>query len=58
MFAIRNILFALRGDDKGVTAIEYGLIATLVAIGLVAGAAFLGTELDGMFQNLGGQMAG
>jgi len=58
MFTIRNILFALRGDDKGVTAIEYGLIATLVAIGLVAGATVLGTELDGMFQNLGGQMAG
>ncbi|WP_299438054.1 Flp family type IVb pilin [uncultured Rhodospira sp.] len=58
MFTIRNILFALRGDDKGVTAIEYGLIATLVAVGLIAGATTLGGGLDTMFNDLGGKMSG
>jgi pilus assembly protein Flp/PilA len=38
--------FAL--DESGATAIEYGLLAALVALGIVVGATALGTEL-GLF---------
>lgn len=36
-------------EDSGVTAIEYGLIAALVAVVLIAGATTLGGKLDTLF---------
>jgi len=36
-------------DESGVTAIEYGLIATLVAFGIIGGASLIGTDLGEMF---------
>jgi len=36
-------------DERGVSAIEYGLIAGLVAAGLVAILTTLGTDLKGVF---------
>jgi len=43
-------------DEEGVTAIEYGLIAALVAVALIAGAQLLGTNLDGEFKAVAGKM--
>jgi len=40
-------------DEEGVTAIEYGLIASLVAVAIIAGAGALGTSLNTLFTNLG-----
>ena len=40
-------------ENNGVTAIEYGLIAGLVAVAILAGASSLGTSLGNMFTNLG-----
>lgn len=36
-------------DEEGVTAIEYGLIASLVAVAIVAGAGQLGLSLNTLF---------
>lgn len=36
-------------DEGGATAIEYGLLAALVALGIAAGATTLGTELGLLF---------
>ena len=36
-------------DESGATAIEYGLIAALISIAIVAGATTLGSELSGSF---------
>ena len=44
-------------DESGATAIEYGLIATLVSVALIAGATTLGGGLDTLFAGLGGLMA-
>jgi pilus assembly protein Flp/PilA len=44
-------------EEDGVTAIEYGLIAALVAVAIVVGAGILGTSLDGLFTRLGNCMA-
>ena len=38
-------------DESGATAIEYGLIATLVAIGLISGLGILGNSVQTMFNN-------
>ena len=37
MIAIRTILRMLRADQRGATAIEYGLIAALIVIAMMAG---------------------
>lgn len=39
-------------EEEGVTAIEYGLIAALVAVALVVGATALGTALNTLFSAL------
>ena len=44
-------------EEDGVTAIEYGLIAALVAVAIVVGATALGTSLNGLFTRLGACMA-
>ena len=37
-----NLIKRFANDEAGVTAIEYGLIAALVAVGLILGATALG----------------
>ncbi len=44
-------------DEDGAAAIEYGLIAALIAVAIIAGASLLGTSLDGLFTRLGNCMA-
>ncbi|AXF26083.1 Flp family type IVb pilin [Burkholderia pyrrocinia] len=36
-------------DQDGVTAIEYGLIAALIAIGIIAALTTVGTDLKTVF---------
>ena len=36
-------------DESGATAIEYGLIAALISVALIAGATTLGTSLNNTF---------
>lgn len=39
-------------DEEGVTAIEYGLIAALIALAIIGGAAALGEGLGALFQDI------
>lgn len=43
-------------DESGATAIEYGLIAALISVALIAGATTLGTKIGDTFNNLGDRM--
>ena len=43
-------------DEEGVTAIEYGLLASLVALGIIVGATALGVKLDAMFTFIAGKL--
>ena len=41
-------------DESGATAIEYGLIATLIGVAIIVGAGLVGTNLNTAFhQHLG-----
>ncbi|MEO3386608.1 Flp family type IVb pilin [Mesorhizobium sp. CAU 1741] len=40
-------------DESGATAIEYGLIAALIALAIVVGAGQLGTALNTQFTDIG-----
>jgi pilus assembly protein Flp/PilA len=44
-------------DESGATAIEYGLIATLIAVAMIVGATALGTQLNSVFNGLSTKMA-
>lgn len=39
-------------DEEGVTAIEYGLIAALIAVVIIGAVDAVGTGLDGVFQGI------
>lgn len=56
MNAIRKTLRKLGADRRGATAIEYGLIAALIAIAMMGGLKTLGGGAGGMWGNLS-QMA-
>ena len=43
-------------DDEGVTAIEYGLIAALIAVVIIAGTTLVGDQLDATFTGIAGEL--
>lgn len=53
---IRPVRNFLQNED-GVTAIEYGLIAALIAVAIIVGAGLLGTNLNDLFNRIAGRMA-
>ena len=44
-------------DDKGATAIEYGLIAALIAVAAIAAMGNIGTQLGSTFNNVSTKMS-
>ncbi|MGE8440192.1 MAG: Flp family type IVb pilin [Comamonas testosteroni] len=45
-------------DEEGATAIEYALIAGLIAVGLALALTNLGTELSSFFGRIGTKLKG
>ena len=52
MFTFFNHLSSLARDERGVTALEYGLIAGLVAVVIVTSVTTLGTKLQTTFTSI------
>jgi pilus assembly protein Flp/PilA len=49
-----NILLkSFAGDERGATAIEYGLIAALIAVFLIGALSALGTNMSSEFAQIG-----
>jgi len=44
-------------SEKGVTAIEYGLLATLIALAIIVAVTAVGTALNTTFNNIATQLA-
>ena len=42
-------LTLLRADHKGVTALEYGILAGLIAVVIIVGATALGADINLLF---------
>lgn len=49
--------FAYLRDEKGATAIEYGLIAGLIAVVIITALTLLGGNLETAFNTLAGSIA-
>jgi len=43
-------------DESGATAIEYGLIAALIAVAIIGAATTVGTNLGTTFTTIGGKL--
>jgi pilus assembly protein Flp/PilA len=58
MKTLRSFISKLRDGCDGNTAIEYGLIAALIASVLLVGVTAIGTSLNGQFGNFASRMTG
>ena len=43
-------------DEEGVTAIEYGLIAALIAVVIIGAVTLVGTNLSALFTTIAGAL--
>ena len=51
-----NFTKSLLRGDSGATAIEYGLIAALVAVVLIVALTALGSDLNNLFNQVGNSL--
>jgi pilus assembly protein Flp/PilA len=49
---MRKFVTKLAGDKKGVTALEYALIAALVAVVIIGGVSLLGSNVSKVFSTV------
>lgn len=50
---MQNLVTRFIEDESGATAIEYGLIAALISVALIAGASALGNGINNKFAEVG-----
>jgi len=55
---MRNFIKNFAQDESGATAIEYGLIAALIAVIIIAGVGLVGRNLNTTFENVAGNLGG
>ena len=44
-------------DERGATAVEYGLMVALIAVAIIIAVTFLGDSLSALFDSVGGDVA-
>ena len=54
---MRKFLAKLRKSEKGATAIEYGLIAALIAVAVIGAMRSVGGNLDTTFKKISTELA-
>ena len=55
---MKKLFVRLLKDQSGVTAMEYGLIAGLVAVVIIGAVTTIGTELNAVFTTIGTDLSG
>lgn len=53
---MRKFALAFLANEEGATAIEYGLIAALIAVVIITGVTAVGTSLSTTFVTLSGSL--
>tara|TARA_R110002020_G_scaffold12525_10_gene45929 strand:- start:2274 stop:2462 length:189 start_codon:yes stop_codon:yes gene_type:complete len=51
-----NLFARFAQDESGATAIEYGLIAALISVGIIVAASTLGTNLGATFNEVSAKL--
>jgi pilus assembly protein Flp/PilA len=54
---MKKFLNKIRKDESGATAIEYGLIAALIAVVLISSLGLLGNNISGSFNTISTKVA-
>jgi pilus assembly protein Flp/PilA len=55
--ALLNSISRFTRDESGVTAIEYSLIAALIAVAIITAVTLVGTDIAGVFNYVAGKLA-
>lgn len=53
-----NFSIRLRRDEKGATAVEYGIMVALIAVVIIVAVTTLGGQLNTMFETVSCQLKG
>jgi len=53
---MKQFISKFMSDESGATAIEYGLIAALIAVVIIAAVTTLGTSLSATFTKVSGSL--
>ena len=51
-----NALHRLMVEEEGADATEYALLAALIAVALIVGAAFMGNQINVLFNGIGNKL--
>ena len=54
--SMKTVITRFAKDESGATAIEYGLIAAIVGVGIIVGLTQLKTGLNTLFGNINTQL--
>lgn len=54
---MKNLFARFAKDESGATAIEYGLIAGLIAVVIIGTVTTLGTDLSALFGRISGALS-
>lgn len=49
---MRKLIWSFHGNESGATAVEYGLIASFIALAVIAGLRTVGTNLNVKFASV------
>jgi pilus assembly protein Flp/PilA len=55
---MKNLVTRFANDESGATAIEYGLIAALIAVAIIVAVTAVGTSLSGVFNTISTKVSG
>ena len=50
---MRKLMCSFWASEEGATAVEYGLMVSLISIAAIVGATLVGTNLEALFQFVG-----
>jgi pilus assembly protein Flp/PilA len=53
---VSGIKNRLSDEEKGATAVEYGIMVALIAVVIIGAVALFGTSLRTVFQNITGEL--
>ena len=55
---MKSLFAHFANDASGATAIEYGLIATLISVAIIAGVTTVGTTVPALFDMISTKISG
>jgi pilus assembly protein Flp/PilA len=53
---IQALINSMRTEEDGATAVEYGLMVSLIAVVIITAVGIIGTNLNDMFTAVGGKI--